>query len=329
MMTDTEPDDAAARWIARRQSGEMTAELWREYKAWLAVEDNRRAIAEYEGVLASLDVAGSAELANEFEAELHDEFARQIAVRDGDRRKSVLGPRALAASIAIAIAVGVSVFLAIPSWQPPMVYASRVGEQVNVALDDGSTATLNTNSTVAVKFSANKRGVEVREGEALFNVARDASRPFIVAMPLGEIRVTGTVFNVRALPGETAVHVVSGLVQVTPNGGEPIRLGAGESVHLDPSGKVVTERFDPASALAWRSGKARYADAALGDVIDDLNRYFSMPIVLADASLASLPVTGEFDVTDQHTAVAAITAAFDLSSRTSGSQIILSPTAPE
>lgn len=328
MTTGNDPEDEAARWIARRQSGEMTDKMQREYAAWLAHEENRNAIADHERLLAAFDAAEDLDLAAEFEAQLHEAYENRAAQSPAVRRPAARG-YAIAASIAFALALGVSTYLAAPSFRKPVVYASHVGEQLSVTLRDGSTATLNTNSAVEVRFSATKRKVEVTKGEALFDVARDADRPFVVAMPLGEVQVTGTVFNVRALPDETSVFVISGLVQVTPEAGDAVRLGAGEKVRIDPRGRAEVATFNPERALAWREGKARYADAPLGDVLDDLNRYFAKPIRLGDASLASLPVTGEFDVSDQDTAVAAIAAAFGLALQKGDSKIVLSPAAAQ
>lgn len=322
MTTRVDPDDAAARWIALRQSGEMSADRWQEYSAWLGQsEKNRNAIAQYESMLSSVDAAGDSELAEEFERQLHEEFENHVAAK---QHRTSMPWRAIAASVALAILASGSLYVAQPYLQKPVVYASHIGEQVSVALDDGSTATLNTNSALAVKFSGGKRGVEIRKGEALFDVARDASRPFVVATSLGKIQVTGTVFNVRALAGETVVHVVSGHVTVLPKDGGSVSLTAGQGVRLNSDGVSMTT-FDPDEALAWREHKARYRDEPLGEVIADLNRYFVTPIVLENPSLEALPVTGEFDLTDQKTAVVALTTAFDLASRESAEQILITP----
>jgi transmembrane sensor len=318
-------DEKAARWIALRQSGAMTAELEREYQSWLAADEKNRAeMAAYEASLRSVDLGGADLLAEEFERQLHEahDQEHQRGARRGMRWQ------AIAASIAVLIVAGAGLYLAEPLTKQPVSYASGVGQQLNVALADGSTATLNTNSALAVDFSRERRGVKIAQGEALFDVTKDASRPFVVQTPVATIEVIGTVFSVRALPQETSISVVSGRVNVNSKGGSEIVLTAGQKFEIDAGGGERTISFDPQRELAWRAGRARYQDELLEDVVADLNRYFPKPIALGDSSLQNAPVTGEFDVTDQETAVAALAAAFDLRPSEDAQRILLSPASP-
>lgn len=312
----------AARWIARRQSGELTREGRREFFEWLGASDeNRAAYAQFESTLESFDEAGEELLADELERELTEEFNRGEEIRRRPRRAPV-HRLAIAASVGMLIA-GAAIIAPIYPAGEGQAYATAVGEQINVALEDGSIATLNTNSKIDVRYSSGKRKVEFRQGEALFEVARDAQRPFVVKTPLATIKVTGTTFDVRSTPHETMILVVSGSVSVTPKGEEAAILSGGEQLRVDISGAGKIARIDPARALSWRTGKAQYQDQPLGNVLNDLNRYFKTPIALSDASLAGMPVTGEFDLKDQETAVAALAAAFDLRVRRDADRIVL------
>jgi transmembrane sensor len=319
-MTSIDEDDNAARWMALRLSGEMTPAQWRRYSAWLdARPENRRAMDRYERTLSAVEGAREEALAEEFDIQLNEAFAEHSANVGNSRTRRWM---AIAASLGVFIVAG-SVFASKALFQPSAMFASAVGERLTVKLDDGSTATLNTNSRISVRFSKGRRKVEVTRGEALFDVARDADRPFVVATPFATVSVTGTVFNVRANSEDTVVQVVSGLVSVSPKAGPPVAVSAGQSLRLNETGRATIGVFDPEQALAWREGKARYRERPLAEVIDDLNRYFSKPIVLADKALDALPVTGDFDVTDEESAVAAIAAAFDLAAETRGDRIIL------
>lgn len=312
-----EIDDRAARWCALRLSGDMTEELRRDFADWLAESpDHDAAMRRYEAALLIADEAGKASLAEEFERELNDEHAR--------RRRRGLMP-AIAASLAALLAIGFAVFFQRPDPALPLLYASAIGEQRSISLDDGSRAHLNTNSTLAVEYARDRRLVRLRQGEALFDVAPDESRPFLVETSLASIRVTGTAFNVQAFPEETTVLVVSGTVEVTPANAAPAAVTGGWQIRIDSRGEVVISAADHERALAWRHGKARYADTPLGEVIADLNRYFEKPAALADAALADIPVTGEFDTSDQKLVIKSLTVAFGLHSREEDERILLSP----
>ena len=80
-------------------------------------------------------------------------------------------------------------------------YATQVGEQRLVVLDDGSRMTLNTNTRVHVSLGSKQRSVEVQQGEALFEVAKDPQRPFVVHAGGSEVVAVGTVFAVRLAQG--------------------------------------------------------------------------------------------------------------------------------
>ncbi|MEX0644535.1 MAG: FecR domain-containing protein [Parvularculaceae bacterium] len=272
--------------------------------------------------MSAFDEASEEFVAEELERELIEEFKREEEAARRKPRLAYAFRPAIAASIAV-LAAGAA-FLAVNyQAEDGKAYATAIGEQINVALDDGSTATLNTNSKLKVDYSADKRVVKVKLGEALFEVARDLERPFIVRTPLATIKVTGTTFDVRTSPDETMVLVVTGSVSVAPKGQRARMLEAGQLIHIDKSGAGDIIPIDAARVLSWRAGKARYQDKPLGQVVSDLNRYFATPIALADARFAGMPVTGEFDLRDQNTAVAALAAAFDLQVRRDPERIVL------
>ncbi len=325
MTSKKDLETEAARWIARRQSGEMTRDRRREFFKWLGQSDEHRSVfAQFESRLAAFDEAGEELVAEELERELIEEFKGEEETNSRKPRARYAFRPAIAASIAVFAAA--AAFLAVNyRADDRKAYATAIGEQINVALDDGSTATLNTNSKLEVDYSADKRFVKVKLGEALFEVARDLERPFIVRTPLATIKVTGTTFDVRTSPIETTVLVVSGSVSVSPKGEKARTLEAGQQLRIDESGAGAVEAVDAVRVISWRAGKARYQDKPLGKVVSDLNRYFTTPIALADARLADMPVTGEFDLRDQNTAVAALAAAFDLQVRREPDRIVLSP----
>ena len=115
-------------------------------------------------------------------------------------------------------------------------------------------------------------------------------------------------------------------MDVAPNLGPVATLLAGDTIEISAEGSPgAITRYDPSIVLAWRSGKARFREEPLGNVLHSLNRYFDTPIELGDPSLADLPVTGEFDVRDRDTTVRALTLAFNLEGKEEPARIMLNP----
>ena len=118
---------------------------------------------------------------------------------------------AIAASIAaLTILAGALGLLELSS----PIYATALGEQRSIQFEDGSTVELNSRSKIRVKYSKQERDVELIEGQALFHVAHDTSRPFIVAVGATRVRAVGTQFDVYRRLNGTVVTVVEGRVAV-------------------------------------------------------------------------------------------------------------------
>ncbi len=309
--------EEAAFWHAKHMSGAMTADERATYAQWLeSSEANRLAFKRIEDALTHTDAAAQSILSDMFEDELHLEAQKAAAWK----------MPALAASIAFAfLTLSATIFFNYSPRPQPQIYATAVGEIRSVSLNDGSSINMNTATTLAVEYTRSNRVISFEEGEAIFNVERNEAKPFIVELPAVEIIVTGTTFNVLASKKDTEIFVVAGTVQVKPISGQMRTLGKGDSIHVDSNGDAgAITPFDPIDVLAWTAGKLRFAQAPLHQVVDELNRYFNRKIILRDASLSMLPVTGEFDITDQAAAIDAITLIFDLNNEIENGTFILS-----
>lgn len=313
-------DEEAVRWMARRLSGDMTAEETAGFEAWLADPENRAAFDACAAAAGSLDAHAASLLAASFEEELHaEEAARQTR-----RRSWTVG--ALAASLAVVAVAAVIAAFSFGGRDAIEQYATARGETLRVSLADDSVITLNTASAIEVAYSKRARRISLVEGEALFEVRRDPEKPFLVATRHGEIAVTGTVFAVRSGDAQTDVFVVYGAVSVAPPTNDAVMVRAGQRVAMNERGhSSAVEAFDPNLALAWREGKARFRNTPLGEAIAELNRYFKRPLTLGDPTLADVPVTGEFDIRDQQTAINALAVAFDLEPHAENGRIVLNP----
>ena len=321
--------ELAAFWKAREMSGEMSAGERAAMAQWLATDENQKAYAELETAIERSEEACVGALADELEHELaafadHEERANGFW-----RRLAPRGAMRIAASVALAVAVGATALTAV-DWTSPerfehaAQYATNIGEDETAGLPDGSTVALNTSTDLSVNYNADRRLAQLERGEAVFDVARDKDRPFFVQTPHAEIKVTGTVFDVKTSADESVVYVISGAVNVRPRAGGDALLLAGDKIAIDASGAAgPVSRFDASLLLAWRSGAARFRETPLAEVVSELNRYFASPLVLSDPSLGALPVTGEFDIDDQSAAVDALTLIFDLETRRDGNEVVL------
>lgn len=274
-------DAAAARWVARLDRGAGDPRLDEELKAWLAGDTRRR------GALLRAQAAWNA-----FDVERRA-AARAPARADGRRRAM-----AWAAGVA-ALASGALGWLAMDR---PATFSTVKGEREVARLADGSTMLLNTDTRSRVRILKDRRDVALDAGEAWFAVAKDGSRPFVVAA--GDVRVeaVGTAFAVRRLHGRAKVVVTEGRVRVW-SARQPARfvmLGAGHRATI--SDVVGPKQADVrsgglAEALAWRNGEIVLNEMTLGQAAAEFNRYNRRQLSI-DATLADERLVGRFRATE-------------------------------
>lgn len=218
-----------------------------------------------------------------------------------DYRRRVRRPRrwlALAASACVA-AIAVTIVLPEPLAALYADYATRTGERRMLELADGSRIWLNSDSALSVDFGPQQRRLRLHSGEALFEVAKDAARPFIVEARGGEVRAVGTRFDVDSRGPQVRVDVTEGVVQVNSAGSAPVRLSAGERLsYREAAAPEPVQPLDLSSASAWQRGKLIFNQRPLGEVLDELERYLPGRIVLTDGALRQHKVSGVFDLKD-------------------------------
>jgi transmembrane sensor len=173
--------------------------------------------------------------------------------------------------------------------------ATAVGERRVVELADGSRVTLNTNTRFAATMRLRSRETVLEQGEALFEVAPSAWRPFHTLAGEANIRVVGTIYDVRVDAGGTRVSVVEGRVEVwTPGRQTPFDLAAGTA--LDTAGAQVARvpAADLKALTAWRDGKLVFDERPIAEVLAEAGRYRLAPIRLADAAAGQPRISGVF-----------------------------------
>jgi len=216
-------------------------------------------------------------------------------------------------------------------------YRTAVGEQRVVKLADGSIVTLNTRSQVNVRMEKRQRSIELVHGEALFDVAHDAERPFRVLAGPALVQAIGTQFNVRTSESGTTVSVVEGIVEVAsraehsdraggavPNFGAPERLIAGEQARLSAQGEVIHHApADIDRVVAWRERRLIFRNEPLAAIAAEFNRYNATQLLIEGAATSARRVTGVFDADNPGALVAFLQSDPQLTVETRANEVVI------
>lgn len=191
----------------------------------------------------------------------------------------------------------------------PSVYSTASGERRALTLTDGSTVDLNARSRIRIDYSSTGRDVALLEGQALFKVARDPARPFVVHSDGASVRAIGTQFDVNRSHGSMIVTVIEGRVAVTNDrrmdGRNPSAESAASTTVLVAAGERVVagahtlntpQPVNATAATAWTAGKLVFEAVPLQEVLDEFNRYLPKPLIVADPGLLGVHISGVFSV---------------------------------
>ena len=287
-------DAEAADWAARVDRGPLTAGQEQAFQAWLS-EDVRCMGAFGRMRALALSTERAKALGPGFDP---GDFAPILSY--GHSRRVLL--RAGGATAATAL-VGT-----IAAWKllrPGSRFRTGKGEMKVVALKDGSVVTLNTASEIVVNYSEGLRSVELVRGEALFDVAKNKARPFVVAAGDTSVRVVGTSFSVRRFDAAPIqVLVREGIVEVfKPTAGvRPIRISANTMALAPQDDADIAARPVPMAqlhrAMAWQEGQIAFEGETLTQAAAEFSRYSDTRIVIDDPALAREEIAGLFKATD-------------------------------
>ena len=209
-----------------------------------------------------------------------------------------------------AVAAAAAVLLLLIGWQqlPGIMlrwqsdYITATGQRETIALPDGSTATLNTSTAIAVDFSGGPPQVTLLDGEAYFDVQHDPSRPFVVAGHFAQVEVKGTAFSVRTENDQDTVVLERGRVEVSGQAGHEF-LAPGQMIVASASGLSVVEAADLDKSLAWRDGRIVFRDRPFRAALGDLERYFDGRVVVIGSLASDRLVSGHYRIDDPDAAI--------------------------
>jgi transmembrane sensor len=300
----------AAAWIVRLHGPHRSPELEAGFRDWLAADpENGR---QFERVTEVWDAGSTIPAAG---------------VPRMTRWQGIQSSHRWALAAMLLLVLGLGAWGLNDLWLNP-VYATRLGEQRLVRLDDGSRIALNSDTRIRVSCCDPERRVRLERGEAYFEVARDITRPFIVTAGDRQVTALGTAFVVRHEATRTTVTLVEGKVAVSgPADGEgpsatsgnavgvsAVRdeqgVGAtdlGAAIVLSPgqrltfSGRRAKAQLDEPlieAVTAWRRGEVMLDRTTLADAVAEMNRYDDRVLVIDDPGVAVLRISGIYHAGD-------------------------------
>lgn len=218
------------------------------------------------------------------------------------RRRASRRPLTFAVAATVLILAGVTMLY---SFLQRGIYSTGAGEERTVTLEDASRLELNARTRLRVTYSPGLREVELIEGQALFQVAKDTARPFVVRTDSAQVRAVGTEFDVYRHGAETRVTVLEGTVAVqSPLASAAIvspadlLVGAGEQAVVPQQGKPKAHPTNAVAATAWTRGELEFLEAPLAEVVDEFNRYSPRRLVLGSPSPTSVRISGIYSSAD-------------------------------
>lgn len=237
--------------------------------------------------------------------------ALNSSVRRGKKRYY-----AIAASVILSVLVGLLFIKPSHHMEKFDRYLTRVGEQREINLPDGSRVYMNTGSELLVMESDASRELVLRRGEAYFDVAKDVEKPFVVDAGGRKVTVLGTEFNIYReadrltvsvaegkvavhKPGESILHESESNVQeervVDNSGYRQWHVVAGQELTLDmATGKETLQVFNKSND--WRSGQLKFHKTPLYLIVKELNRYSGRKILIEDDAIVGLEITASVQV---------------------------------
>lgn len=323
---NTQIHGEASRWLVEFRTGEVDTETRQQFATWLRTSPEH--VAAYLQLSAFWDDASRYDPQRklDIEALLADfpaqenviEFAAVPEARDviegplttaswvENKRRWTAGWAAMVAMVSLAATLIAWLMLD----NDPR-YSTEVGEQRTLRLEDGSIVELNALSEIRVRFSEHERAIDLLAGQALFRVAKNKHRPFIVASGDTYIRAVGTQFDVSRKSSGTVVTVVEGRVSVLPRESatrtaletisipRSFELGAGQQVKLTSAPQAPRPRgANVASATAWTQQLLIFESTPLPEVAEEFNRFNTRQLIIEGEALAGFHVSGTFPALD-------------------------------
>lgn len=287
MNVNTEPTKTPTELIISSFKGELTESQKQLLDNWLSIEGNKGKYEAFKRIWGNT-------IQNAGKYDSHKAYGKLRR-----RTSNIWKTLAITASTAAAIAVGFTLYNTYKV-EPPLIqtYTCLSGKS-SVSLPDGSSVVLHKGATLSYdnSFRIDNRAVSL-DGEAYFDVAKDAENTFIVKVDDIDITVHGTTFNVHEDNNSVVVSLLDGSVEVMTKSGQRCALEPGHSAIFEKQSGNLTERKDDVDcAVCWAQERLTIKQAPLGDVCRYLSKWYGVEIEVADALKSSYSYT--FTVRDE------------------------------
>jgi len=333
---DAAIDEAAAEWVSRRDAG-LSAGEETDFQSWLRADPRHQAaLNRYAKAWATLD--------GPVQAGAADELLQELAtLKEGHRRRSLLSAVGVAAILLISISAWN--FPREPITDPaPQTATAKIVSPSRQILPDGTMVELKDGAEIHADFSPAVRRVELRRGEAHFQVQKDTTRPFVVNVGGIEVRAVGTAFAVQLGHETIEVLVTEGRVAVD----KPLRPATVPTAHAGPGpinalqdsnliSTLVTagERAviglnatapavikipgpEMAERLSWRAPRLEFSGTPLAEAVALLNQHAEhrqgLRFVIEDPAISQIRVSGLFRADNTTAFVDLLEGAFGINS---------------
>jgi transmembrane sensor len=305
----------ACAWIAQLDGNSPSQEDLTAFREWISRSpQHRREIKRLSALWSDLNVM------------------TELAVPVKDNQQTVSDKwllRGAVFALVVVLSIAETVFYFRP--QTPaasnVVYSTSIGEQKPVTLADGSKVLLNTDSRIQVDYGAQQREVHLLRGEAYFEVAHNARRPFLVYAGANIVRAVGTAFAVYLKKQDVEVVVTEGTVEVsaTANGsGGPaakntskpttkladIKAGQRAAFNQEVESIQPVMPLEIKRKLSWREGVLSFSGEPLEQVVAEVTRYTSVTIVISDPAISNVRIGGYFKVGETEAMLEALETSF-------------------
>lgn len=307
----------AAEWLERRDRADWSENAQHELDTWL--DESTANFLAYHRVATAW---GRAERLVALEP-------RQFQPASTDDRSLVRSTLLRAAVLVAAVALIVSVGAGLSLLPDKHTFSTSIGGRQIVRLADGSSVELNTDTVFHTDLGISHRSGWLEKGEAYFDIAHDAGRPFVLTAGHQKITVLGTKFLVRDEPSRLEVAMLDGRVWFESGGDPSARsavLASGDVLVATADSIAITRETHRqlSGELGWRSGLLVFRNTPLAEAARQYNRYNRQKILVADTSAAKLMISGALPATDTQEFLHIAQKFFGLRVKNYGDEVVIS-----
>lgn len=310
----------AAAWVARLHSSGRTPALEVGLRRWLKADPAH--VRAFEIATEAWEIGGA------LPAGALPRMASSAWKQPRARGRGKLV--ALGAVLSLMVCAGLYMFI-----RNADTVSTQVGEQRILTLEDGSRIYLNTHTRLQVHYRAEQRLVQLERGEAMFDVAKNPQRPFVVEAGETQVKALGTSFVVRRETQQLSVTLIEGKVAVSDppavdisrGGATPHILEPGQRLTFDSKQAPAMDRPSVENLTAWRRGEVILDKTPLRDALEEMNRYSETELTVQDPAIADIRLSGIFRAGDSLRFAQAVSLAYGLQVTQAHHQILISSAA--